>query len=276
MNMLSRRQFVAAGMAAAARLSADPLGMPIGCQTYPVRQMIKSDFDGTLRQLADIGYRSIEMCSPFSYKNEYGHLAEMKGSELRQKIQAAGLICESCHFNASELRDQLADRIAWSKDLGLRQMILASFGVRKGAGMSDWVKAAEEANRIGEQTLKSGIQTGFHNHAMEFEKLDGELIYDKLLSTLDAKLVKLQFQVSVISQGYHAADYFTKYPGRFISIHLQDWSPQEKKQVAVGQGAVDWKKLFGAAKKGGVKNYFVELNLDQMKESYSYLRNLKV
>jgi sugar phosphate isomerase/epimerase len=111
---------------------------------------------------------------------------------------------------------------------------------------------------------------------MEFEKIDGELIYDKLLSTLDPKLVKMQFQVSVISQGYHAADYFTKYPGRYISIHLQDWSPADNKQVAVGKGAVDWKKLFASAKKGGVKNYYVELNLDQMKESYPYLRNLKV
>jgi sugar phosphate isomerase/epimerase len=276
MIMLSRRHFVAAGVAAAARLNADPLGLPVGCQTYPVRQMIEKDFEGTLKQLADIGYRSIEMCSPFSYTKEYGHLASMKGSEMRQKIQAAGLKCESCHFNFKELKDQLPERITWAKDLGLTQMILASFGVRKDAGMGDWVKAAEDLNRVGEQTLKAGIQTGFHNHAMEFEKLDGVLIYDKLLSTLDPKLVKMQFQVSVISQGYHAADYFGKYPGRFISIHLQDWSPTEKKQVAIGQGAVDWKKLFSAAKKAGVKNYFVELNLDQMKESYPYLHKLKV
>jgi sugar phosphate isomerase/epimerase len=66
-----------------------------------------------------------------------------------------------------------------------------------------------------------------------------------------------------------------KYPGRFISLHLQDWSPTEKKQVAVGQGVVDWKKLFAAAKTGGVKNYFVELNMDQLKASYPYLHELK-
>ena len=96
------------------------------------------------------------------------------------------------------------------------------------------------------------------------------------LCQFDPKLVKMQFQVSVINQGYEAATYFNKYPGRFISIHLQDWSPTEKTTVAVGQGVVDWKKMFVAAKKGGVRNYFVELNMDQMKASYPFLHALKV
>jgi sugar phosphate isomerase/epimerase len=68
----------------------------------------------------------------------------------------------------------------------------------------------------------------------------------------------------------------TKYPGRFCSLHLQDWSAAEKKQMPIGQGSVDWKKLFAAAKKGGVKNYFVEMNMAAMKESYPYLHDLKV
>ena len=57
-------------------------------------------------------------------------------------------------------------------------------------------------------------------------------------------------------------------------MHLQDWSAADKKQVAVGQGVVDWKKLFAAAKTGGVKNYFVELNLEALKASYQYLHEL--
>ena len=48
-------------------LRADPLGLPIGCQTYPVREALGKDFDGTLKQLAGIGYKSIEMCSPPGY-----------------------------------------------------------------------------------------------------------------------------------------------------------------------------------------------------------------
>ncbi len=101
------------------------------------------------------------------------------------------------------------------------------------------------------------------------------LIYDELMKRLDPKLVKMQFQVAVISLGYEAATYLTKYPGRIVSLHLADWSATEKSQVPVGKGVVDWKKLFAAAKKGGVKNYFVEMNLDLLTASYPYLHEMK-
>jgi sugar phosphate isomerase/epimerase len=93
---------------------------------------------------------------------------------------------------------------------------------------------------------------------------------------LDPKLVKFQFQVSTISEGYDAAQYFMKYPGRFISMHVQDWDSRTKKIVAVGQGTLDWKKIFTAAKTGGVKNYFVEMDLQKMRASVPYLRKLQV
>jgi sugar phosphate isomerase/epimerase len=92
---------------------------------------------------------------------------------------------------------------------------------------------------------------------------------------LDPKLVKFQFQVSTIANGYDAAEYFTKYPGRFISMHVQGWSAATKKIVPVGQDTLDWKKIFAAAKIGGIKNYFVEMNLDMMRASVPYLRNLR-
>jgi sugar phosphate isomerase/epimerase len=276
--MLSRRQFLAGsafGTAAAFSLTADPLGMPIGCQTYPVRDAIGKDFPGTLKELAAIGYRTIEMCSPPGYeKSGYGPLVNMKASEMRRIIHDAGLGCDSCHFQFREVRENLDDRIAFAKELGLKQMVVSTFALRPEATMADWVKAAGELNKIGEKIQKAGLQTGFHNHNFEFKEIDGVLVYDKLMSELDPKLVKMQFQVSVISLGYEAATYLTKYPGRFISLHLQDWSPSDKKQVAVGQGVVDWKKLFAAAKTGGVKNYFVELDMDALKASYPYLHAL--
>jgi sugar phosphate isomerase/epimerase len=284
MQAISRRQFFnrsAMGMAAGSYLwretSADPLGLPIGCQTYPVRDALGKDFDGTLRELAGIGYRMIEMCSPPGYeKSGYGPLVNMKAPEMRRKIHEAGLDCESCHYQLRELKENLDDRIAFAKELGFKQMILSTFGLSQDATMADWVQAAHELNKIGEQTQKAGIQLGFHNHNFEFKQIEGELVYDKLMGELDPKLVKMQFQVSVISLGYAAASFFSKYPGRFISIHLQDWSVADKKQTAVGKGDVDWKKLFAAAKTGGVKNYFVELNMDALKASYPYLHALKV
>jgi sugar phosphate isomerase/epimerase len=258
-------------------LRADPLGLPIGCQLYPVGKLVAQDFEGTLRQLAAIGYQTIELCSPPGYERSgFGPLMKMKASEVRKTVEAAGLRCESCHYGFQELRNSLEDRIAYAKELGLKQMILATFGLPQSATMADWAKAAGELNKIAERTKKDGIQLGFHNHNFEFKEIDGVLIYDKLMSEFDPKLVKMQFQVAVISLGYQAAPFFKKYPGRFISLHLADWSATEKRPVPVGAGVVDWKELFAAAKIGGVQNYFVEMNLDALKASYPYLHDLKV
>jgi sugar phosphate isomerase/epimerase len=275
---ISRRHFLGGlAMAAAATpaLSADPLGLPIGFQTYPVREALGKDFEGTLKQVAAFGYKTTEMCSPPGYANAgYGSLVNMKAAEMRKKIQDAGLRCESCHYQFRELKENLDDRIAFAKELGLKQMVLSTFGLSGSATMADWIRAADDLNKIGEQTRKAGIQLGFHNHNFEFRQIDGVLIYDQLMEKLDPALVKMQFQVSVISLGYEAATYLNKYPGRFCSLHLQDWSSTEKKQVPVGQGVVDWKKLFGAAKKGGVKNYFVEMDMAALEASVPYLHKL--
>ncbi|MGA3040843.1 MAG: sugar phosphate isomerase/epimerase [Bryobacteraceae bacterium] len=265
----------AASLAGAARLGANPLGFPIGCQTWPVRETIGKDLDGTLKELAGMGFERIEMCSPAGYTAfGFGPLAQMKPADLREKIHAAGLGCESCHFGFTELRDHLDERLAFAKDLGLKQMIVSTFGLPKDAKMADWMHAVAAANQFGERTRKAGVQLGFHNHDFEFQKIDGELIYDKLMGEFDPKLVKMQFQVSVIRLGYQAADYFEKYPGRFISIHLQDWSPTQNKEVALGQGVVDWKKLWAAARKSGARNYFVETERDDLKRSAQFLKGL--
>lgn len=278
----SRRGFLgtAAGIAAAGwpQLRADPLGMPIGCQTWPVRDQIKQDFPGTLKQLAAVGYKSIEMCSPAGYVDSgFGGLVKYKGDELRRIINDAGLRCESSHFGPGEIKERLEERIAWAKDLGLKQMILASFGLHEGAKVDDWKRAAESLNKAGEQANKAGIQMGYHNHDSEFDKMDGVLVYDELLKTFDPKLVKLQFQVAVIRLGFKAETYLSKYPGRYISMHLADWKPGSDDALPVGKGIVDWPKLFAAAKTAGVRNYFAEVNdMQGLKDCYPYLHSLKV
>jgi sugar phosphate isomerase/epimerase len=173
-----------------------------------------------------------------------------------------------------EFRNNLDDRIQFAADSGQKQMILSSFWLPEKATMDDWRKAADELNKMGEKTKSAGIQMGFHNHHMEFEKIDGVLIYDELLKVFDPELVKLQFQVAVINIGYKASDYFTRYPGRFISAHLADWSDVEKKEAPIGKGIVDWKEFFAALDKGGVKNIFVEMDLNTFKDSAVYLKSL--
>jgi sugar phosphate isomerase/epimerase len=256
-------------------LRADPLGFPIGCQTFPVRNALSQDFDGTLRQLAGMGYQTIEMCSPPGYANAgYGAFVNMKAGEMRHRIQDAGLRCESCHYQFQELKAHMDERIAFAKELGLKQMVVATFALSPNATLSDWTRAADELNRLGEQTQKAGIQLGFHNHDFEFHEIDGVLIYDKLMGTFEPKLIRLQFQVAVIRMGYNAATYLRKYPNRFLSMHLADWSTADSKFVPVGSGVVDWKDLFAAAKTGGISNYFVEMEMDALKPSYTYLHGL--
>jgi sugar phosphate isomerase/epimerase len=103
------------------------------------------------------------------------------------------------------------------------------------------------------------------------------LVFDELTGRFDPKLVKSQFQAAnVVSLGMDPAVYLTKYPDRFLSLDLQDWLASEKKDVPVGQGSIDWRKLFTAAKTGGIQYYFVEMRMDALKASYRYLSDLKV
>jgi sugar phosphate isomerase/epimerase len=151
---------------------------------------------------------------------------------------------------------------------------MSSFGLPQKATLSDWLKSADELNQMGVKSKAAGIQMGFHNHHTEFQKIDGKLIYDELLKQFDPDNIKMQFQVAVISIGYKASDYFTQYPGRFISAHLADWSAEKKNEVPIGKGIVDWKEFFATIKTGGVKNIFVEMGMDTFKESAAYIHGL--
>ena len=135
-------------------------------------------------------------------------------------------------------------------------------------------RKADKLNKAAEKIKQAGMQTGFHNHEFEFATLEGRLIYDALMERFDPGLVKMQFQTEVINLGYKAADYFKKYPGRFVSSHLSDWTAG-KKEVPVGEGIIDWKEFFAAAKTGGVKNIFVEMSLPNLKGSASNIRKMK-
>ncbi len=251
--------------------------MPIGFQTWVVREKLAKDFAGTLREMAGLGYQTVEMCSPPDYVSSgFGPLMSLTASEMRRTIQDAGLRCESCHYPFEGLKQNLDARIAFAKELGLKQLVISGYWLKDNATLADWQRQCEESNRVGEKTLAAGLPLVFHNHHFEFKQLEGRLIYDAMMAVLDPKLVKMQFQVAVISDGFKAATYFHKYPGRFLSMHLADWSAKEKKTVALGQGVVDWKELFTAAQTGGVKNYFVEMDLPLLKPSCTYLQGLEV
>ncbi len=177
MSVISRRDFLksaatytaAAGFVSAGtlQLRADPLGMPIGCQTWPVREMIAKDFPGTIKQLAAAGFQTIELCSPVGYADSgFAGLAKYKGAELRRILSDAGVSCISSHFGIEELRANQERAIAWAKDVGLSQMLVPSLGGPKTPTMDDVKRAADEYNKMGEQAAKAGIQQGLHNEEL--------------------------------------------------------------------------------------------------------------
>ena len=134
-------------------------------------------------------------------------------------------------------------------------------------------------NKIGQKISNAGLIAGYHNHNGEFEqKKNGIPDYDIILKELDSRYVKMQFQVAVIQEGYKAEDYFNKYPGRFISAHLQDYSINNiKEQVILGNdGVIDWVNFFEAAKVGGIKYVFVEMesNPVNLQGSANYLNRI--
>src|SRR5437899_8211344 len=231
MSAISRREFyknagtnaVVAGLVCTGEreLRANPLGMPIGCQTWPVRAMIAKDFPGTIKQLAAAGFQTIELCSPVGYADSgFAGLAKYKGAELGRILGDAGVTCVSSHFGIKELRENQEGRIAWAKDIGLTQMIVPSLEGPKKPTIDDVKRAAGEYNKMAELSAKAGIQQGLHNEDFELSTINGKRTYDVLLELLDPQLVKFQFQVSTISRGYDAAEYFTKYPGHFFSMYV--------------------------------------------------------
>ncbi len=285
----SRRTFLrgSAGNAALAlllpagggTLFSNPLGLPIGSQTYPHRQRIKEgDFGGLCRSMADLGVESVELCSP-AY-SEFASLSD--GKQTRKILEDHGLKCPSAHFSLAELRTKQEQAIAWAHDVGMTQMGVASLNGRSENGVTtmDIVKhAADEYNRISEIAAKAGMQQFLHDERFEMSKVEGRKTYEVLLELLDPTLVKMQFQMSAMTAVGDPIDYFAKYPGRFLSMHLQGvGTPVEGRApaLAVGNDSLNWLKIFSAAKAGGLKNYFVEQNWDLTTQSVTYLKSLKV
>ena len=290
MSTISRRTFLetaAVAIGTATSVSANPLGLPIGSQTYPHRQRIKDgDFAGLCADMAKAGIRSIELCTP-TYA-EFASLTD--GKQVKKILDDHGLICPSAHCGMKALRTRQQEMIAWAKDIGMTQMATASLAgpMQNGMTTMETVKAAaEEYNKIGAQAAKAGIQQVLHDEGFESAKVegDGRVTYQVLLELLDPKLVKMQFQMTAMRAVGDPVMYFKKYPGRFISMHVQGVdlnapAPEGNRatptNVPVGKDSLDWKAIFTAAKTGGLKNYFVEQDWNTTLESVAYLKNLKV
>ena len=265
------------------RAAADPLGKPVGIQLYTVNEPMKTDPAGTLRQLKAIGYGEVEAAG-------FGSLSAKDFGKL---ISDAGLVCPSAHvtFDPNNLGRAFDDAHA----LGAQYAVSSSLhdlvvpGQKGGMTRDEAKRTAELANRIGDAAKKADLQYAYHNHAGEFADVgDGTPAYDILLKETDASLVKFQIDCGWMSfAGYDPVDYFRKYPQRFPMIHVKDFAKREPgdtqmRGTELGQGVVDYKPIFAAAAKAGLKHYFAEQEgpfsrmsqLEAARADYAYLHSL--
>jgi sugar phosphate isomerase/epimerase len=293
MNSVSRRRFLqnaGLGLTALAlgrnrQLRANPYGMPIGLQLYTVRDHMEKDVEGTLERVAEIGYREVEL-GDFNY---YGK----KPAELRQILSGHGLKAISTHFEESQLKSDLEKHIASAKECGITYIGLASLDEPDRKTLEAVKRAAEWFNQVGRSVSNAGCRFFYHGHNFDYAMVDGAVIYDELIRRTDPKFVNFQLDCFwCVHAGKDPVDYFHRFPGRFPQLHIKDLKPgyppttgEDSRPGAfteVGQGIIDWKRIFQAAREGGLEHFYVEQDecdrdsLESAKISYNYLHSLTV
>ncbi len=293
MRQINRRQFLrrsAAGLGAlgsvvrpASRLGATPLGLPIGLELYTVRDECAKDLEGTLRKVAQTGYKEVEIFD-FAGRNS---------AQWRKILREAGLTAPSAHYQVAQIESSWDRQIEYARAIGLKYMVNAILWPDQRKSLDDYKRLADVFNKAGEQCRKAGIQLAYHDHNFEFKTFDGVTPYDELLRLTDPRLVFMEMDCYWVTRaGKDPAEYFRKYPGRFPLLHIKDRKPgyppatdqdvQPGPFTEVGRGEINWKRIFAAAPQGGVKHYYVEQDfcdgspLESIRISYDYLKNLKV
>lgn len=257
----SRRDFlktsgvIAAGACAGGRLTADPLHMSIGLQLYSVRELLPKDFDGTLHQLSEAGYKEVEAAG---YYNK-------TAPEWKHAMDQAGLRCVSTHHPLPMLKQHEDELIEYAKTIGLQYMICSSPMHRDPTSkgpmtLDDWHWVADEFNRIGAKVKSAGMQFGYHNHMGEFEKENGVVFYDELLKQTDPKLVTFEMDCGwVVAAGRSPLEYLKRSPQRFQLLHVKCMSrgnDGKYHSVVMGRGYPDYHPIFALA--SSLKHYFIE------------------
>ena len=298
MRSMNRRTFVttttAATLAAAVRpgwtAESTHRIARIGLQLYTVRAAMKTDVEGTIAKVAATGYKEVEFAGYFDHSPK----------EIRALLDKNGLVSPSCHVDYAVVEKKWPETLDAANVVGHRYIICPWIDEKQRVEPGGWQRAVELFNKAGEASKKAGIQFGYHNHSFEFDPADslgGKLPYDYFLEALDPKLVTMELDLCWISvAGKDPVAYFEKYPGRFPLVHVKDWVKDAStpssyqgamgqsvkfggRMADVGQGSVDWKRIFAQSSKAGIKHYFVENDepksaFDDIKISYDYLHTL--
>ncbi|HEX6224749.1 MAG TPA: sugar phosphate isomerase/epimerase [Chryseolinea sp.] len=281
---MKRREFVqtasfaAVGMLSLPSFLAAAKGLKnIGLQLYTLRDTITKDPKGVLQKVAGFGYKELET---FGYAE--GKIFGMDFTEFCKFSKGLGMDVTSGHYGLDKIKgDTWQKAVDDAKKNGQKYMVVPYIGENDRKTIDDYKKICADLNAAGEVCNKSGIRFQYHNHAFEFDTIDGQIPYDVMLQELDSKKVGMELDIYwIIKANQDPIKYFTKYPGRFEQWHVKDMDKNDpSKNANVGSGSIDYKSIFAKAKLSGMKHWYVEYDtfpgdpIDSAGESAKYLKN---
>jgi sugar phosphate isomerase/epimerase len=254
-----------------ARGGAAPQARPIGLQLYTLRDRMKEDFEGTLQQVAAMGYDEVEFAGYFDHAPE----------QVRALLDRLGLSAPSAHVGLEQLREDLDGQIAKAKTVGHRFLTIPALreGFRGKIAPEQWAEYAAEFNEIGKALRKADLQLAYHNHHFEFVSAGSDRTgFDVLVEETDPALVSFELDLMwVLVAGRDPVRLIERYPGRFVMWHVKDLEgiaqaqadaqpgagmkgirPVFRRIRAVGEGDIDFARIFERAEESGLRHFFVE------------------
>ncbi len=221
-------------------------GRPLGLQLYTVRELMAEDVAATLALVAEVGYREVELAGYF----------EHPPAEIRRMLADAGLAAPSAHIPYEQFAAGVHAVIEQAQAVG-HEFVVVPWIDEQHRTLDDWRQHAENFNRWGEACAAAGLRFAYHNHTFEFEETDGRIPYDLLLAETDPERVLMELDLCWARGGNaDPVAYFEQWPGRFPLCHIKDY--RDGKDVNVGDGDVDFARVFAHAATAGLEHGFVE------------------
>lgn len=249
--------------------------IPISVQLYTVRDLTARDFAGTVKQVAAIGYESVEMAG-------YGNLKT--AAEAKKALDDAGLSVAGTHVSIDQLENEIVRVMDESETLGTKLVICPFMPEARRKDAQGWKSVARSLNQAGRACHERGIDFAYHNHSFEFQKFDGKTGLDIFFDNSEPHLVKAAIDVYWVKHGGEdPVARINQLGDRVVALHLKDMAAGDDRKFAeVGTGILDFKAILEAAKKHGVRYGAVEQDntygkdpLEAIKTSYENLKKLR-
>ncbi|MDO1445085.1 sugar phosphate isomerase/epimerase [Rhodocytophaga aerolata] len=290
---VSRNQFLkisALALSGSLLASFDTFGKTqrnVGLQLYTLRNELPKDLEGTLKKVADIGYKEVEL---FGYSD--GKYFGKTPKEFKAILKGLGLSAPSGHYTTGKTMPAAKGTLTndWKRavddaaELGQKYMICAFLFPDERKTLDDYKRHAELFNKSAEICKQGGIQFGYHNHDFEFVELEGQVPFDILLKQTDPKMVQMELDLYWVAfAGKDPVQLFQQSPGRFPMWHVKDMEKSAERTFAeVGTGSIDFQRIFDAAKTAGLKHFFVEQDqtkgpaIEAITTSFNNVKKLKI